>query len=188
MKRIKTGFGAQRPGSEQYSQWGPWDSGRGKREGREEKGQGSRERGLTWNCQEAERPSSRLGIEEQSGSQLTSWMALKLLPPTQINTVFASLIGRDGKHRKVRTNFNITKIEKKKNTDKQGWSRLSCALALNLLFSPGQIGICLLTWWALCTTKGSTPSASDASRLVSPFTSLPLSPGYRRLDPWFILQ
>ena len=71
MKRIRTGFGAQRPGSEQYSQWGPYESWRGKLEGREEKCQGSWERGLTWNCQEAERGLARLGIEEQSGSQST---------------------------------------------------------------------------------------------------------------------
>lgn len=29
MRRIRAGFGAQRPGSEQYSQWGPWESWRG---------------------------------------------------------------------------------------------------------------------------------------------------------------
>lgn len=68
MRRIRAGFGAQRPGSEQYSQWGPWESWRGKRE---EEGQGREGRGLTWNCQEAERGLARLGIEEQSWSHLT---------------------------------------------------------------------------------------------------------------------
>lgn len=71
MQRIRTGFGAQRPGSEQYSQWGPWESWRGKLEGREEEGQGREEEGLTWNCQEAERRLAGLGIEEHSAHQVT---------------------------------------------------------------------------------------------------------------------
>lgn len=44
MQRIRAGFGAQRPGSEQYSQWGPWESWRGKLEEREDEGQGREER------------------------------------------------------------------------------------------------------------------------------------------------
>lgn len=71
MRRIRAGFGAQRPGSEQYSQWGPWESWRGKLAERGEQGQGREERRLTWNCQEAERGLARLGIEEQSWSHLT---------------------------------------------------------------------------------------------------------------------
>lgn len=40
------------------------------------------------------------------------------------------------------------------------------------------------------TTKGSLRLCVclRCSWLVSPFASSPLSPGYRRLDPWFILQ
>lgn len=45
MRRIRAGFGAQRPGSEQYSQWGPWESWRGKLAERGEEGQGREERG-----------------------------------------------------------------------------------------------------------------------------------------------
>lgn len=36
MRRIRAGFGAHRPGSERYSQWGPWESWIGKL-GKEEK-------------------------------------------------------------------------------------------------------------------------------------------------------
>lgn len=37
MRRIRAGFGAQRPGSEQYSQWGPRERWRGKAGGGEKR-------------------------------------------------------------------------------------------------------------------------------------------------------
>lgn len=42
MGRIRAGFGAQRPGSEQYSQPGPWEELRGKLEGKRRGGPGKR--------------------------------------------------------------------------------------------------------------------------------------------------
>lgn len=60
MWRIRAGFGAQRPGSEQYSQR---DLGRARGEsrgGRKRRARGAR---LTWNCQEAERGADRLGTK-----------------------------------------------------------------------------------------------------------------------------
>lgn len=87
MWRIRPGFGAQRPGSEQYSQWGPWESWRGRLEGREGEGQGRGERRLTWNCQEdgsvgqaGNRRAVRVLVDIMNGTDT--------LPPTQINTLF----------------------------------------------------------------------------------------------------
>lgn len=89
MRRIRAGFGAQRPGSERYSHWGPWESWRGKLGERGEEGQGREERTLTWNCQEADGGPARLGRAEQPWSHLTSRLVLQL-PQTNTTVTLMS--------------------------------------------------------------------------------------------------